>query len=151
MDVILQRLVDHMKWADAQVLTKLRTAPEDTAALKWYAHLLAAERVWCMRLHGQDWTTQRVWPAMSLDECSALAEQNAAQLHQYVSKLKEDDLARIVAYINSAGDSYSNTVSDILTHVALHGVHHRGQIAASLRANGIDPPALDFIRFARGK
>jgi uncharacterized damage-inducible protein DinB len=39
----------------------------------------------------------------------------------------------------------------MLTHVALHGVHHRGQIAASLRANGIDPPALDFIRFARGK
>lgn len=151
MDVILQRLVDHMQWADAQVLAKLRSAPEDTAALKWYAHLLAAERVWFMRLHGQDWTTQRVWPAMSLDECSALAERNAAQLHQYVSKLKEDDLARVVAYINSTGDSFNNTVSDILTHVALHGVHHRGQIAASLRANGVDPPALDFIRFARGK
>jgi uncharacterized damage-inducible protein DinB len=151
MEGILQRLVDHMKWADAQVLTKLRSAPEDTAALKWYAHVLAAERVWFLRLHGQDWTTQRVWPAMSLDECSALAEQNAAQLHQYVTKLKDDELSRVVAYINSTGDSFSNTVSDILTHVAMHGVHHRGQIAASLRSNGVAPPALDFIRFARGK
>jgi uncharacterized damage-inducible protein DinB len=39
----------------------------------------------------------------------------------------------------------------MLTHVALHGVHHRGQIAASLRSNEIEPPALDYIRFARGK
>jgi uncharacterized damage-inducible protein DinB len=151
MQAVLQRLVDHMSWADAQVLAKLRSAPEDTAALKWYSHLLAAERIWYMRLHGQDWTTQRVWPALSLDECAALAEQNSSQLQQFVSRLKEDELARPVSYINSAGDSFSNSISDVVTHVALHGVHHRGQIAASLRSNGIDPPALDFIRFARGK
>lgn len=151
MQGILQRLVDHMTWADTQVLAKLRSAPEDTAALKWYAHVLAAERIWYLRLHGQDWTTQRVWPVLSLDECAALAEQNSAQLKQYVSRLTEDELARSITYINSSGDTFTNNVSDMLTHVALHGVHHRGQIAASLRLNGVDPPALDFIRFARGK
>lgn len=151
MQGILQRLVDHMSWADAQVLTKLRSAPEDTDALKWYAHVLAAERIWYLRLHGQDWTTQRVWPAMSLDDCAALAAQNSTQLGQYVSKLADEDLGRGVAYTNSAGDNFTSTVSDIVTHLALHGVHHRGQIAASLRSHGVDPPALDFIRFARGK
>jgi len=140
-----------MTWADAQVLARLRGAPEDTAALKWYAHVLAAERIWLLRLHGQDWTTQRVWPALSLDECAALAEQNSAQLQHYVTRLKDDELAMEARYTNSAGDTYTNTVADMLTHVALHGVHHRGQIAASLRSNGIDPPVLDFIRFARGK
>jgi uncharacterized damage-inducible protein DinB len=152
MQVVLTRLVEHMSWADAQVLAKLRSAPEDTAALKWYAHVLAAERIWLLRLHGQDWTTQRVWPSLSLDECAALAEQNSAQLQQFVARLKDDDdLAKPTQYTNSAGDTFTNTVSDMVTHVALHGVHHRGQIAASLRSNGIDPPALDFIRFARGK
>jgi uncharacterized damage-inducible protein DinB len=151
MQPILHRLIDHMKWADSQVLSKLRTAPEDTAALKWYAHVLATERIWYLRLHGQDWTTQRVWPSLSLDECGALGEQNSSQFHQYVAQLKDDDLTREVSYTNSAGDSFKSTVSDMLTHVALHGVHHRGQIAASLRSNEIDPPALDFIRFARGK
>ena len=151
MQPILNRLVEHMTWADAQVLSKLRTAPEDTAALKWYAHVLAAERIWLLRLHGQDWTTQRVWPSLSLDECAALAQQNSAQLAQFVTRLKDDELSKPMQYTNSTGDTFTNTVSDMLTHVALHGVHHRGQIAASLRANGIDPPALDFIRFARGK
>lgn len=149
---ILQRLLEHMTWADTQVLSRLRSAPEDTAALKWYAHVLAVERVWYMRLQGQDWTTQRVWPSLSLDECADLAEQSAAQLRQYVERLKDDhELAKTVKYTNSAGDTFNNSVSDVVTHVALHGVHHRGQIAASLRSNGIDPPALDFIRFARGK
>ena len=151
MQPILQRLVEHMTWADTQVLAKLRGAPEDTAAMKWYSHLLAAERIWYMRLHGQDWTTQRVWPVLSLDECAALAEQNSSQLRQFVTRLKDDELARTITYTNSAGDTFTNTISDMLTHVALHGVHHRGQIAASLRSNGVDPPALDFIRFARGK
>jgi uncharacterized damage-inducible protein DinB len=151
MRVILNRLVEHMTWADAQVLTKLRSAPQDTSALKWYAHVLAAERIWLLRLHGQDWTTQRVWPALSLDECAALAEQNSGQLVQLVARLKDDELSKPMTYTNSSGDTFTNTVSDMLTHVALHGVHHRGQIAASLRANGVDPPALDFIRFARGK
>ena len=68
-----------------------------------------------------------------------------------VAKLAEADFAREVRYTNSAGDSFANSVGDILTHVAMHGVHHRGQIAASLRANGAEPPALDYIRFARGK
>lgn len=151
MQGILRRLVDHMTWADAQVLAKLRSAPEDTTALKWYAHVLATERVWSLRLLGQDWTTQRIWPSLSLDECAALADQNAAQLGQYVSKLKDEDLARPVAYVNSAGESFNNTVSDIVAQMVLHGVHHRGQIAASLRANGVDPPALDYIRYVRGK
>ena len=51
MQTVLQRLVEHMSWADAQVLSKLRSAPEDAVALKWYAHVLAAERIWYMRLN----------------------------------------------------------------------------------------------------
>ena len=148
---VFQRLIEHMKWADAQALARLRGAPEDDTSLRWYAHVLAAERLWYLRLHNQDWTTQRVWPAMSLDECATLAEQNAAQYAQYAARLGDADLAREVRYTNSAGDSFSNTVADILTQVVLHGVHHRGQIASSLRAHGTEPPALDFIRFARGK
>jgi uncharacterized damage-inducible protein DinB len=111
MEAILQRLLEHMTWADAQVLSKLRSAPEDTAALKWYAHVLAVERVWYMRRQGQDWTTQRVWPALSLDECASLREQSAAQLRQYVARLKDDEFAKTVKYTNSAGETFANSIS----------------------------------------
>jgi uncharacterized damage-inducible protein DinB len=37
----------------------------------------------------------------------------------------------------------------VLTHVVLHGAYHRGQIAADLRAAGLEPPYTDFIEAAR--
>ncbi|MMZ69323.1 DinB family protein [compost metagenome] len=60
-------------------------------------------------------------------------------------KLKEQ-----IHYRTSNGESFATSIEDILTHVALHGSYHRGQIAASLRMAEIAPPATDYIFFVRG-
>lgn len=147
---LLTRLVDHMKWADAQALDALRAmSPPPPDALRWYAHVLAAERLWYMRLRGEDWTIQPVWPTLTLDECTALSKKNAQSYDEYAARLNERELARAVTYKNSKGETFTNSVADILTQVLLHGAHHRGQIAASLRAAGATPPVLDYIRFVR--
>lgn len=145
----LIRLLEHMKWADVQVLAALRATPPPAEALKWYAHVIAAERVWYLRLENEDWKTQKVWPEMTLDQCAALAKQNEAQVNRIESNLVDAELERRVTYVNSSGQTFTNTVADILVHVSLHGVHHRGQIAASLRHAGVAPPVLDYIRFVR--
>jgi len=142
----IRRLMAHMEWADQQARTALRTSSPE-AALKWYAHILAAERVWYLRINGQDWTRQRVWPTLSLEECESLAAENAAQFKALA--LTEDALARVITYTNTQGQTFTNEVRDILLHIVLHGVHHRGQIAAALRANDTAPPVLDYIRFIR--
>jgi uncharacterized damage-inducible protein DinB len=54
-----------------------------------------------------------------------------------------------VHYRNSAGNEFDNTVRDILTHVALHGQYHRGQIARAMRAAGREPVYTDYIGFIR--
>ena len=58
-------------------------------------------------------------------------------------------LARDVAYTNSKGEPFHDRVDDILLHVVLHGVHHRGQIAAAVRAGGGEPAYTDFIHAVR--
>jgi uncharacterized damage-inducible protein DinB len=145
----IPRLVAHLKWADQQVLSALRARPTPDA-LRWFAHVVGAERVWLLRMRGEDWTVQKVWPELTLDECEALAHENAARLDELVEKLDERELARTVTYTNSAGRTFTDSVGDILLHVALHGAHHRGQIASSLRGAGGTPPVLDYIRFVRG-
>jgi uncharacterized damage-inducible protein DinB len=153
----LQRLIAHMSWADQQVLARFRDAHAEvevahlTEALRLYAHVLGAERVWHLRLQKQDWKVQKVWPTLPLESCAKLAPQNAAAFASYLDGLTESDLDRPIPYVNSQGDSFTNTVGDILIHVATHGVHHRGQIATTLRRVGIEPPVLDYIRFARGR
>lgn len=151
----LQRLMAHLQWADQQVLARFRDAHAEveiahlTEAVRLYGHVLGAERVWYLRLQKQDWHIQKVWPTMALDVCEKLAKDNAAAFTWYVDTLAEEDFANPIAYTNSQGDSFTSTVADILLHVALHGVHHRGQIATTLRRVGIEPPVLDYIRFAR--
>jgi uncharacterized damage-inducible protein DinB len=145
----IARLVKHMQWADAQTLAALRAVTPPAEALKWYAHVIAVERVWYARIANEDWKAQKVWPEMSLDECEELAARNQAQLERIMVRLSEDELARQVTYVNSVGATFTNTVADMLIHTALHGVHHRGQIAASLRRAGTAPPVLDYIHFVR--
>ncbi len=40
-------------------------------------------------------------------------------------------------------------MSEIVTHVAMHGSYHRGQIARQLRSAGLEPPYTDFIQYTR--
>lgn len=153
----LQKLIAHLQWSDGQVLARCRDAHAEvevahlTEAVRLYAHILGAERVWFLRLQKEDWRVQKVWPTMGLDACEAMAKQNGAAYAAYVDSLTEADIAALVPYTNTEGQSFSSTVGDIVMHVALHGVHHRGQIATTLRRVGIEPPSLDYIRFARGK
>jgi uncharacterized damage-inducible protein DinB len=145
----LKRLMGHMQWADAQVLARMREARSAGGAVSLLAHVLAAERLWHLRLQGEDWTSQPVWPELSLAACAALAAENAKTYEAYMPTLDEAALARTVTYTNSKGVTYTNTVGDILLHVAMHGSHHRGQIASMLRRAETEPPAVDYIVFVR--
>ena len=146
----LAKLVDHLAWADARVLEGLRTAPfADPRALELYAHVLGAEHVWLARLRERA-AQVAVWPALSLEECAALAAENVARFRAVLTGLTPDDLVREVSYRNSAGQAFRSTVEDILLHVALHGAYHRGQVALVVRGAGGTPVPTDYIAFARG-
>ncbi len=147
----LRRLFDHAAWADRLALDALAAAPEASRAgpLRLLAHLLAAERVWLLRLRGEASAAQPIWPELPLERCAALAADNAAAYARYLDALTDEAAAREVAYTNSQGVSFRTRVSDVLTHVALHGAYHRGQVAAALRAAGADPVNTDFITFVR--
>jgi uncharacterized damage-inducible protein DinB len=143
------RLFDHLYWADKTVLDGLRSARNPPAkALELYCHVLGAEHVWIARINGEQ-PKLEVWPTLTLEQCERIASVNHESFLRLVEKITPSDLAREIAYRNTAGVSFVSTLEDILTHVALHGSYHRGQIASSLRAAGETPVPTDFIVFAR--
>jgi uncharacterized damage-inducible protein DinB len=146
----LERLVAHLEWANRLTLSSLRAAAApDPKLVELFAHIVAAEHVWHARLTGAA-ASQPVWPALSLDECARLSNDNVARLGELVHGLTADDVVRKVTYRNSAGQEFTSSVEDIVLHVALHGAYHRGQIAAGLRRGGAEPEPTDFIAFTRG-
>jgi uncharacterized damage-inducible protein DinB len=144
----LRRLFEQIFWADARVLALLRTV-EHERSLRLLAHLLAAERVWLTRLRGEDSSRLEIWPTLSLAECETLAAESRAGYTAYLEGLSERDLPEPVTYRNSTGAAFHTARLDILTHVALHGSYHRGQIAQLVRGAGAEPVNTDYIIWVR--
>jgi uncharacterized damage-inducible protein DinB len=86
---------------------------------------------------------------MSPATAAALAARHAELYARLVEGASPEAMSRLVAYRNSAGRDYRSRVSDIVTHVAMHGSYHRGQIARQLRSVGREPPYTDFIQYTR--
>jgi uncharacterized damage-inducible protein DinB len=145
----VRRMLEHAEWANAQMIAALERQTVAADVLELVAHVLGAEEVWLSRLEGRK-AALAVWPTLSLAQLPAAAAANAAAYRAYLDRLTPDDMAREVAYTNSAGDAFRSSIADILTHVALHGSYHRGQVALRIRRDGGTPAPTDFIAFARG-
>jgi uncharacterized damage-inducible protein DinB len=146
----IRRLYDYDGWAVACVLDLLKAAPDgNPKALGYLAHLLLAEKIWLLRLRGQDTVGINKSPDLSLAECEQLADDMRREYADYLGSLKEEDLNVVLTYRNLSGKEFSTPVRDILTHVAMHGTYHRGQIATAVRAAGATPVDTDFITFVR--
>jgi uncharacterized damage-inducible protein DinB len=150
MNELLLSLIGHMRWADAIVAETLHRpeAPHREAA-RLFAHIASVEHLWFARIEGLP-AAHDVWPAaMAPAHAAALAAEHADLYQRLVEGANAEQLARRVPYRNSAGHDFRSRVSDIVTHVAMHGSYHRGQIARQLRSAGLEPPYTDFIQYTR--
>lgn len=142
-----ERLFQHAAWADQRTLAALRDTPAAHAeALPLLAHLLAAEHVWLQRLQLGE-PRHAVWPTLDIDQCSALAAENAAGYRAFLGQLAVERLGDLIQYRTSQGRECVTSIIDILTHVTLHGPYHRGQIAKIIGRNGGTAISTDFIMF----
>ncbi|QND65329.1 damage-inducible protein DinB [Mesorhizobium loti] len=81
-----------------------------------------------------------------LDEPQALfAAQVAAdrRLIAFCDRLSADDLDRRVITDRREDGMIPERIGDILAHVFLHDIHHRGQVHAMLSGTSVKPPQLD--------
>ena len=150
MDSHLERLFQHLEWANGRLLEALdRAAAPPGEAIRLLAHVLGAERVWLDRIQGLGDARPDPWPALSLGQARELCQASVARFRTVLRTAPAERLAAPIAYVNSRGEAFRNSLEDILLHVALHGAHHRGQIAALLRQAGLEPAVTDYIGFAR--
>ncbi len=145
----LSRLFDHLAWADDKVVAAITSLPADSAersqAAHLYAHLAGASHVWLSRLNGST-PVHTIWPELSLDDACTLTRESLNGFREFAAR-DAAALAEIIVYRNRAGKEYRNTVGDILTHVALHGSHHRGQLALLARQGNGSPAGTDYIAY----
>lgn len=81
--------------------------------------------------------------------CGELANQNNHNFTGLLSNITNLELDQFLSYKNSKGTEFHHSIREILTHVALHGQYHRGQINQLLRAADLEPMNVDYITFRR--
>jgi uncharacterized damage-inducible protein DinB len=147
---VVKGLFEYDGWASARSLASLKSAArQNPEAARFLAHLLVAEKVWLMRLRGEDTFGVELAPELSPDECEKLADENRRAFSAYLAGLTGDMLDSAVTYRNSKGAEFRTKVVDILLQLVLHGAYHRGQVASALRAGGDVPVNTDYITFVR--
>ena len=146
MTKLLMRFVDFDRWANHESLHSLEvmTAPPERA-VAIIAHIAATHRVWLERALSMKQSVA-VWPDWSLAET---ANQYSSVFGEWTRLIATGDLSREVAYTNTKGLQFRNSLSDVALHVSFHGVYHRGQIANLVRQHGGQPANTDFIQAVR--
>lgn len=142
----LARQLDYELWASTTVARSLAAPATPELPRRRFAHLAGAHLLWLARVAATP-APLAVWP--ELDVVASLAAVRDAVGRWRALVAEPASLSRRVEYMNSAGQSWSSTVGEILTHVLFHSAYHRGQIASDLRGAGLEPAYTDFIQAVR--
>lgn len=93
--------------------------------------------------------------ALDDEPCATLAEltqeQTAAdrRLIAFCDALDEPGLGRIAVLVRPGGARYPERAQDVLAHLFVHQIHHRGQVHAMLAGTPVSPPQLDEFFLAQ--
>lgn len=151
-------LYDYHYWMNAQMLAACEAlTPEQwdrPLGHSWgsvhgvLAHMLAAEIIWLARW--QDATPAALRRA---EEFPSLADVRQAwatvesELRAFLAGCDEARLRADFTYTNTRGRTFTVPFGPLLLHVANHGTHHRGELAAMLARLEAPHPEDDLLRY----
>ncbi len=144
----LRKLFAYDAWAVSRSVGSLENS-ESSQARSLLAHVLLAEKIWLTRLNGEDSSHIPTFEEFSLAECVELSDKLHQAYLKFLDSLEEKDLDSAITYKNTRGVEFQTPIRDVLTHVGLHGVYHRGQIALLIKENGGAAVNTDYITFTR--
>ena len=113
--------------------------------IRLFNHILNAQQIWNGRITANI-TLSDTW---AIRELKTLPSIDRSNYDITLRIIEEYDLNQMLPYTNTQGQTFNNTIRDILFQVINHSTYHRGQIAADFKQAGITPLATDYILFKR--
>ena len=147
MQHLLQDFFEYNQFQNRQLIGILEVQVVPEKVLLLFSHILNAHQIWLNRIRPDD-PAFGVWQIHPTEQLASLN----ARLHERSFELLREEnleLQKNISYQTTSGKAFSNSLQEILIHIANHGTHHRAQIATLLRTGGIAPPAMDYIFYKR--
>jgi uncharacterized damage-inducible protein DinB len=113
-------------------------------------HILLAEWLWRERIQGNPMGAAEARRKLSTKDFSTPEKLldywsgEERKMRNFLRDLTEEGIMGTFKYTNTAGRELEYTIADILSHVVLHGMQHRAEVAMMLTDFGFSPGNLDY-------
>ena len=108
-------------------------------------HTINAHEIWNARIDRVNCGTG-VWEIRPMQ---LLLKLNQDNYQKSLKIIENTDLTKTIRYSNTKGQTFENSVRDMLFHIINHSTYHRGQIATDVKNFGLLPLATDYIFYKR--
>jgi uncharacterized damage-inducible protein DinB len=148
MSTSLQKLYGYHAWANNDLFDKLETLDrglrkaELHAALRLINHHYVVARIFAAHLTGAQhgYTSDNTDATPTLGELRAAVTSSDRWYRDYLRDVSPENLAEAIQFTFTDGNKGYMTREEMLTHVALHGGYHRGEVGRILWQLSITPP-----------
>jgi uncharacterized damage-inducible protein DinB len=148
MNELLQDLIAHQEWADAEHWRALETHPgalKDDVIVKRLYHFHFTQWAFLKIIRGEELIFPRREELPDLPTFKQIVIRNYADVTALLKNATEVELHRTLTVPWFNNPPLNITVAQALAQVAMHSQYHRGQNAARLREIGGQPPLTDLI------
>jgi uncharacterized damage-inducible protein DinB len=157
---LLRFMFQYNQWADRRLLDACAALSNEqftrnlgssfSSVRDTLVHLYGAEYVWNERIQGRS-PSALISSAGFPDLVSIRTklEEMDAYYIDFVSRMTQQDLDRVIRYKSFAGDEFSNPLWQSLHQLTNHASYHRGQVVTMLRQLGVKAVSTDLIMYYR--
>lgn len=123
------KLFEYEFWANNKILMHLEMNPTSKEITDLFSHMLADMKPWVMLLSKESVPDNiDCQPSWSIQQCKKELEEVHAKICSYINSVTTLELENKIKSKGPSGQIFTNSVTEVLTHMASHSQHHRGQI-----------------------
>ncbi len=119
-------------------------------AIDKFAHAIVCRELWMYRFGYTESPPSSVFPdGVKLDQLPAMLDRIYNDWDRFFGELNDQRVGEVFKYRSNEGDTFSNTLEDILIQLNGHMMYHRGQVAtlvSQCHGNVVD---TDFVFWTR--
>lgn len=133
--------------ANREILRKITEIPEPDECVRFFSHLINSQRKWMARILQDPNAPGMSWwdPYYSIENLLNEWEDSLQAWIRMIEEKTEEEILAEVEFSGFDGARWSAKFKDIALQLNYHSIHHRAQIQALIRSQGLQPDFVDYI------
>ena len=130
-----------------KLFKKVADLPDQAECIRFVSHLINCQYKWMARLVANERVAEMSWwePLYSIDQFEAEWDNSIKPWVEYIDSHTDEEMSKESEFIGFDGGDWVATPRDIALQLNFHSIHHRAQIQAIIRSQGVEPDFVDFI------